>query len=262
LDIFDNNIPEPFFAWIHVYPPHDPYLPPEPYMGMFNPSPRFRTVNDQKQSGGVNEPTTDILRARYDEFIRYADTQFETFIKELEKRDTIKNTVILLSADHGESFEHNYKGHGGPYLYEQVTHIPLIIKEPRQANGRIINDIVEQIDIPATILELANIPIPMWMEGRSLVPLMRGEDLPARPAFSMSLESNFSRGQKISKGTIAVWQGDHKLIHYLDNDKSLLFNLKFDPHELDNLWDKKPEKGQHLLSLIRENLDKANRNLR
>lgn len=261
LDIIDNNLSKPFFAWIHVYPPHDPYLPPGPYMGMFNSSPALRTAKNQKQAGGANESSIEILRARYDEFIRYADKEFETFIKELEKRDPVKTTLIILSADHGESFEHNYKGHGGPHLYEQVTHIPLIIKEPHQENGQIINDMVEQIDIPATILGLANIPVPIWMEGRSLVPLMRGEAVPAKPAFSMSLESNFSGGQKIDKGTIAVWEGDYKLIHYLDNGKSLLFNLDLDPHEQNNIWEQEPEKGQHLLNLIRENLDKANRKI-
>jgi len=272
----DERSREPFFSWIHLYPPHDPYLPPKPFIGMFDPSSELRSYKSQTNVKDTAlryrdkfqdfppeiQPVINTLRNRYDEYITYSDKHFEDFIQRLQERDKLKNTIIILSSDHGESFEHGAIQHSGLHLYEQVTHIPLIIKEPHQANGRIINDVVEQIDIPATILELANIPVPMWMEGHSLAPLIRGEAIPARPVFSMSFESNFSRGQKITKGTIAVWEGDYKLTHYLDTDKSLLFNLEPDPGELNNLMDKEPEKGQHLLSLIRENLEKANRNLR
>lgn len=258
LEILDDNFPEPFFAWVHIFPPHDPYLPPEPYIGMFNSSQKLRTSKGQRQATGMDE----IFRARYDEFIRYCDKKFENFIIQLKKRNLFGNSLIILSSDHGESFEHNYKGHGGPHLYEQLTHIPLIIKEPAQTEAKIINDVVEQIDIPATILEFAGIPTPSWMDGRSLVPLMRGEKLSQRPAFSMNLERNPSRGHKITKGTIAVWEGDYKLIHYLERKKSLLFNLKKDPDELNNLFDKDIETGEGLLGLIHDNLDKANDKIR
>ncbi len=267
LEIIDNNTPEPFFAWIHLFPPHDPYLPPEPYMGMFDSSAELRRLKSQEQLtyqyfSQEMQPEVETLRARYNEFVRYCDKQFEDFITQLTKRGKLKNTVIILSSDHGESFEHGYLTHGNEHLYEQVTNIPLIIKEPDQSEGRIINDIAEQIDIPATILELAHIPVPSWMEGRSLVPLMRGKRLLSRPAFSMNFEKNPSRGHQITKGTIAVWEGDYKLIHYLQEKKSLLFNLKKDPRELNNLFDREPEIGKHLLSLIHENLKRANERIK
>ncbi len=266
LTTIDNNPPRPFFAWIHLLPPHAPYLPPEPYMGMYDSSPQQRTNKSQNRFSGFKtleftqeqQPIVDVLRARYDEFIRYCDKQFEEFIYQLTARNTLKNTVVILSSDHGESFEHGYITHDGKHLYEQVTHLPLIIKEPGQTEGQIINDLAEQIDIPATILGLADIPVPSWMEGRSLVPLMRGKDLPPRPAFSMALQRNRSRGHQITNGTIAVWEGNYKLIHYLEEKKSLLFNLKRDPDELNNLFDKDPEVGQRLLTMIVENLQKAN----
>ncbi len=264
----ESNSPEPFFAWIHLFPPHSWYLPPEPYMGKFDSSPKQRTFKSQKKElGKMSEypgftqevlPSVSTFRARYDEFIRYCDKQFENFIGQLEEKNKLKDTVIILSSDHGESFEHDYLTHGGDNFYEQVTHIPLIIKEPGQTQGRVINDIVEQIDIPATILEFAKVTVPSWMEGRSLVPLMKGEMLSPRPAFSMNFEKNPSRGHQITKGTIAVWEGDYKLIHYLEEKKSLLFNLKQDPDELNNLFDREAEVGQRLLALIQDNLKKAN----
>jgi len=104
----------------------------------------------------------------------------------------LKNTFIVLSADHEESFEHGYFTHGGPFLYERVTHIPLIIIEPGQIRGQIVYDRVEQIDTAATILDLVNIPALSWMEGRSLVPAHEGESTSSAPCFF----HEFSRKQK------------------------------------------------------------------
>jgi arylsulfatase A-like enzyme len=233
---------------------------------MFDSSSKFRTVKNQKSfkfntTGNTQEQQAkvNVLRSRYDEFIRYCDKQFEEIISELRKRNKLKNTVIILSSDHGESFEHNYFKHIGSHLYEQVTHIPLVIKEPGQNEGQIINSLAEQIDIPPTILDLADIPMPSWMEGRSLVPLLNGKKLPSKPIFSMQFMENSSRGRQIiTRGTIAVWEGDYKLIHYLNEEKSLLFNLKQDPDELNNLFDKETEAGPRLLNLIKDNLKRAN----
>lgn len=264
LSVIDHNPPEPFFAWIHLYPPHHPYLPPEPYMGFFDSSNELRSFRSQwrvykpRKYTKEMQPAFERLRTRYDEFIRYCDKQFENFIAQLAIRNKLENTVIILSADHGESFEHNYIGHGTSYMYEQVTHIPLIIKVPSQTQGRIINDLIEQIDIPPTILDLADIPVPSWMEGRSLVQTMRGESLPEKVIFSMSFENTRSHGQKITKGTIAAWEGDYKLIYYLGKDQSLLFNLKQDPGELNDLFLKEPEIGQRLLNIIKNNLNNKN----
>jgi arylsulfatase A-like enzyme len=250
LQFVDGNPPEPFFAWLHFMPPHSPYLPPVQYRGIFSDS-------------STGENTGSIYRDRtlYNEFIRYCDKEFESFIKQLEIRGKLRNTIIIVSTDHGESFEHDLFGHCGEHLYEQMTWIPLIIKEPGQTEGRVIHELSEQIDIPSTILDLVNIPVPSWMEGRSLVPLLRGDKLPARPAFSMALKMNKNQEYRITKGTIAVWQGDYKLIHYLETKKTLLFNLREDPKELKNIFDTNHEIGNELLTLLLENLAIANKRL-
>jgi arylsulfatase A-like enzyme len=249
LKVIDKVSSEPFFAWIHLFPPHDPYVPAKPFMGMLDTSPELRTVkshlnisrlvnatniSDQRYQHFLREfrPRIKTFRARYDEFIMYCDQQFEYLINQLSERDILKNTVVILSSDHGESFEHGYLLHGEDDLYEQATHIPLVIKEPNQIQGRINHDLVEQTDITATILDLAIIPIPEWMEGRSLVPFMRGNTLSAKPVFAMALSGNI-QDQKITTGTIVVWEDNYKLIHNLEKGQSLLFNLGEDPGELE-----------------------------
>lgn len=263
----DKNNYRPFFAWIHTYPPHLPYLPPGEYANMFDASPKYRTAKAQEDLVGPRYFTqeqqvdADILRSRYDAFIRYCDKEFRDFIKQLGIRGLLKNTIIILSSDHGESFEHGYFTHGGPLLFEQMTHIPLIIREPGQIGGKIIDDLVDQADLPATILDFAGIPIPLWMEGRSLVPLLRGDKLPSRPVFSMDL-IEVPVAAQINTGTVAVWEGDYKLIHYIQKDKSLLFNLKEDLSELNDLYEKEPEVSRRLLDLILNNLGKANEKIK
>ena len=271
LKVIDDNHQVPFFAWIHVFPPHDPYLPPELFKHFFSSSSGLRTFKKQEtiklksykylfdhlRFPQEMQLDVDLLEDYYDEFLRYSDRKFEDFIMAIEER-SMENTIIILSADHGESFEHGYFTHGGPFLYEQVTHIPLVIKEPGQKYGTVISDRVEQIDIPATILELAGISVPSWMEGRSLVPFIRGKKLPARPAFSMNFEENRSRGHQIKNGSIAIWEGDDKLIHYLEKGESLLFNLREDPDELNNIYEKEPEAGKRLLSILQDELKLAN----
>ncbi len=264
-----ENPPEPFFAWIHLLPPHFPYLPPDPYMGMINPSPELRGRLDQHnvffkvdsyRNGSIPieevQPLIDTLRDRYDEYIMYCDKQFEDFIKRLDTMNESGKTIVILSTDHGEMFTPAVMGHGGPPA-EGVTHIPFIIREANQNKQNIINDLVEQIDIPSTILELARIQAPSWMEGRSLVPLMRGHKLPQQPAFSGDFQSNPS-GQPISKGTVVVWKWDYKLLHDIDKKTSQLFNIRNDPDEQNNLLDKEPAVGQHLLSLAMDKINEAN----
>lgn len=277
LEAIENNPHKPFFAWIHVLVPHEPYSPPKPFAGIFTSSwelreknkmhsynPEINRYNNKIDSDILPFPeeltkTIKVLSDYYDEFILYSDKQLENFIGELQTKDWLNNTVIIVSADHGESFyEHNYFQHGPPHLYEQVTNIPLIIMEPGQDGGRIIDRTVEQIDIPATILDLAHIPIPSWMEGRSLVPLLRDQEIPKKTAISLSLSKNKVKESITTSGTIALWEEDYKLIHFLDNKRSLLFNLKDDPDELKNLFSKEPEKGQQLLTVIQDKLKQAN----
>lgn len=272
LEFVDGNPPQPFFAWIHIMPPHDPYLVSERYRGTFSTSSELRSAKVQDdikkksyrylyKSQPVPEemnPSVEISRDYYDEFMKESDRHFEEFINKLTEDSRLKNSIIIFSGDHGESFEHGYFTHGGPFLYEQVTHVPLIIKEPGQVEGRVIPDLVDQVDIPATILDLADIQVPSWMEGRTLKPLLRGQEMPEMYSLSMTFEMNRGLGQPITKGSIAIWEGNYKLIFYIEKQEALLFNLKKDPDELNNIRDQEPGTAFRLVSIIQKNLKEAN----
>ncbi|MBI4847179.1 MAG: sulfatase [Nitrospirae bacterium] len=262
----DRNISDrPFFAWLQLYPPHNPYLPPEPYRGMFGDAGRFSTDSVQERSGLLEtgydagrQADIDILRKRYDEFILYSDRQFELFISRLSETMDMSNTVIILTGDHGESFEHGYQGHSGAHLYESIVHVPLMVKLPGGIHRKAIDMQTEQIDIAPTILELSGIPAPQWMEGRSLLPLIEGRAFHPEPVFSMQFIENKALGEPITKGTIAVWDGEYKFIYYLEANISLLFNLKNDPDEMHNIINEKPAVAEELKKLINRGLSGAN----
>ncbi len=260
---------KPFFAWLHVVPPHDPYLPPEPFMGSFGDASASDTQHKQDAMAAAGEykpedqATVDIMRKRYDEFILYSDHQFKEFVTRLAGTVDMSNTIIILTSDHGESFLHGFYRHGphGSHLYEQLVNVPLVIKMNDKADGMVLNTPVEQIDLAPTILEFAGIEGPQWMEGRPLTPLIEGGRFEPKPVFSMSLVKNSILGDTITKGAIAVWDGDFKLIDYLDEDRQLLFNLRDDPGEENNLANKKTGIVRHLKKLIDDNLEDANKRI-
>ncbi|MBI4707259.1 MAG: sulfatase-like hydrolase/transferase [Candidatus Omnitrophica bacterium] len=268
-DRFSNNFDEgriksPFFAWLHTNPPHDPYLPPKPYMGLFGENEktadilkRWKTINRSYKPEQQEE--IDILRKRYDEFILYSDKQFEQFINNLLKKIDMSNTILIFSSDHGESFSNNVVGHGyDKFINEPVSRIPLIIKIPGVKGGLEVDDPVSQIDIAPTVLDLAGLPIPEWIEGQSLLPVINGKPLEHRPVFVMYLIKNPSSTKSISRGSIAVIDGDYKYFKILEDEKAMLFNLKNDPNETNNIIGNEHVIAQRLQQMLNDNLEKAN----
>ena len=267
----------PFFAWIHTFPPHDIYLPPKPYMGIFGNGEEFDT--DKKQSDSFNfnadysdytdnytpeyppdkQKQVDILRKRYDEFILYSDQKFKEFMSRLAKIVDMSNTIIILSSDHGESFSQGHLGHNGMHLYESMIKIPLIIKLPQNTKGERISLPVEQIDIAPTILELAGIPVPKWIEGRALVPLLQGKHMESRPVISMHLIENRVIGNHpITKGTISVRNGDFKIVDYLKDRKIFLYDLRTDPDGIKDISGERPDIVEDNIKLIEDSLRAVN----
>lgn len=257
---------KPFFAWVHVFPPHEPYLPPDRYMGLFGDAEKYVTHRSQYGDFNFNaaydiekkQGEVDILRKRYDEFILYSDERFREFLSQLSDVVDISNTVIILSADHGESFSHGWLAHYDYPLFEPLVRLPLIIKMPGNDKGGSIDMLTEQTDLAPTILDIAGFPVPEWMDGRSLLPLIKGDSLEPRPVLSMQFLHNKSFGNPLTKGSIAVWEGDYKLIYNLDDGKYLLFNLKDDPDEIRDIAEEEPERMSSLEKIITDNLSKAN----
>jgi arylsulfatase A-like enzyme len=258
-DILSRNQKSNLFIWIHIYPPHDPYLPPNSFRHSFLKERIFENKKTNTViSGRINRLTDDKqdlnkLRLRYDENILYADAAFGDFLQFLRNSGYYENSIILLSADHGESFEHGHLGHGGPHLYQQLVHIPLLIHLPGQLQGKRVPSNMEHVDIAPTILDLIGLKIPSWMEGETMKKAMLGGYVTTRPKYFMELDGN-SKDGPLKKGTIGVTVGDFKYIYSLTNRTEELYDIKNDSAELINLNYKNSKMSSYCKKLIFDNI--------
>jgi arylsulfatase A-like enzyme len=168
----------------------------------------------------------DKARLRYDEFLADADSAFGAFLSGLEGAGSLRNTAVIVSADHGESFQGGVYTHGVRYQTRPEIHIPLIIRMPGQERGSRMSVTADQTALAPTILDIAGVPRPDWMRGESLVPWLNrnnegeGQGL----AFTQYLETN-SIFQPVRHGTVGVIDGRHQYVLDLDTGKGILRGL-------------------------------------
>ncbi len=180
-----DQMPDGFFMWVHVMAPHAPYHPGAEERGLFIPDDQLRTFEDEENDstrlpippvyGPEFQDKVDQRRLAYDECLATADRAFGDFMSGLERSGRLRNTTVVLSADHGESFHGGIYQHGGRYQTRPVIHIPLIIRTPNQQQGRTVEFVADQTAIVPTVLELAGQPKPDWMAGQSLVKWLEGD---------------------------------------------------------------------------------------
>lgn len=196
LALLDGLPAGPFFAWLHYTDPHAPYEPPEaqPVRPLAQPqgtamrhalavAPRFQRDNPWFQGAFKAYAKTDDLVARYLAEVESVDAALGSLLDGLAARGHRDDTVVVITADHGENLgEHDlYFHHGG--LYETTVHVPLLIRVP-QAPPADLAALVQSVDIAPTLLELVQQPAWEPQRGQSLVPYAR-QAVPPRPyAFS------------------------------------------------------------------------------
>ena len=167
-----------FFLWIHVLAPHYPYLPAA-HLGSFLPGPAMRTAEQQIafSRGATYTPdqqeTVDKDRLRYDEFVADADSAFGAFISQLEADGKLRDTAVVITADHGESFQGGVFQHETQFQVLPEIHIPLIVRMPGQQRASRVTLAADHTALAPTILEIAGLPRGPWMHGPSLVPWLK-----------------------------------------------------------------------------------------
>jgi arylsulfatase A-like enzyme len=259
------NTSTPIFLWVHLFPPHSPYAAPQPWLGRFDSSNYARLPADSEPMQQYlqkleSETTVRTLEARYDESLEYVDQYAGEFIRRALQL-LGDNTVVVVTADHGESFSHHYGAHGGPGLYDEIIHIPLVLKLPGQLRPAWRSDVVEQVDIAPTLARIAGVEPPSSWEGRSLLSdSARSSEPPPtgdKPVFSMNFEEN-QRTSKLTTGSVAVVDGHWKLVRYfgslhyplMPRMQVSLYDLSSDPGELVNRAAADPEIVSRLSALI------------
>jgi choline-sulfatase len=254
----------PVAVWLHLTPPHDPFVAPAPYVGRFDGSPSmrsFRTSTVPYQFAFAERSEDHALfRARYDESIASITSEVAAFVRRLRAEGRLSNSILLISADHGESFTPDYGGHAGPRLHEPLIRIPLILAAPGLPSGRRIDAPVSQIDLAPTLIDLAGGTPPADMEGRSLLPLVAGE-APPIPVFAWALERS-SRTVRPATGAGTMIDGRWKYVHYWNQPdrpgyrdlRDGLYDLATDPEESRDLAAAEPERAAAMRSEIQRRI--------
>ena len=229
-----EKLPEGFFLWIHVMTPHSPYRPDAASRGTFLPNDELRKFEDEGDDGArrfypVYQPDqqaqVDLRRLAYDEFILTADRAFGSFMSAFEKSGRMNNTTVIVSADHGESFEGGVYQHENQYMTRPEIHIPLIIRTPGQQQGRTVSYTADQTSLAPTILEIAGQTKPDWMMGRSLAPFLNGQATGEDDgmAFCQFLETNsIFRPVPLHYGTVGVTDSRYQYVILLSSQQGVL----------------------------------------
>lgn len=244
----------PFFAWLHLFDPHTPHTPPQPFALGFGPASDaglgpLRAWVPFRQPGerSFDEPVLGGNRDLYDGEVAYLDRQVGRLLGYLESRGLLDNTLVALVADHGESLgEHGvlYRHVG---LHDTTTRVPLMIRWPgRERTGRRIEGLVQSVDLFPTLLKSAGLQVPPQQDGTDLRELTGDGKRGRRAVFA----------EHAGKLGLMVRTPEHKYILSQGNarffpDGAFLYDLKADPEETRNLVGQGLPAEQQLADLLR-----------
>ncbi len=221
IEWLDERDGRPFFAWVHLYEPHAPYDPPEPIRSRF--------------------PATMI--GAYDGEIAEADIQVGRLIGHLASTGRLDRTLVVVLGDHGESLgEHGEEQHGF-FVYNPDIQIPLIVAGPG-VPARVVDDHARIVDVMPTILDLLHIDDANAVQGRSLLPLARGERLNL-VAFS---ETWYPRHHYGWSELTSIRDGRY---HFIAAPRRELYDTQVDPGELRDIAAANPGRADALEHALR-----------
>jgi arylsulfatase A-like enzyme/Flp pilus assembly protein TadD len=220
----DKREPGPFFCWIHFYDPHIPYDPPAPYSIDFADSP-------------------------YDGEVAYMDHYIGQVMESLREKSLFQNTLVILAGDHGEAFGEKVEVGHGVFLYEGTLRVPMILlAEDHLPKGTVIKPRVRLIDIVPSVLDMLEIPAPAEVQGQSLLPCIGGQK---KDDLSTYIETYFPRENYGWSELVGLLDGDWK---YIRAPKPELYNLKTDPEETVNAYDREGQRAQEMESRLEKTI--------
>jgi arylsulfatase A-like enzyme len=276
----------PFFVYLHVFDPHDPFRPRRPYDALFG-DPSHHAEHERqaaevrrfiqnpllKSFGMPNRAELlaagfdpDVYAARerdwYDGSIRAMDVELGRLVERLRELGLAERTLVVFTSDHGEEFlEHGRMFHGQS-VYGELSRIPLVLWGPGRVPGRrVVAETVQSIDILPTVLELAGVAPPPAIQGQSLVPLLEpaAEGTPARfvarPAITEKrAEPDPNSPTKIGGAATAIVQGGFKLVHQQEPGDGAseyeLYDLANDPLDRNDVAAEHPDVVRELVAAL------------
>jgi arylsulfatase A-like enzyme len=227
---------KPFFLFVHMWDVHFDFTPPPPFDRKFDPGYQGWMTGenfffDMRYNPDMAKRDLDHLIALYDGEIAWTDSVVGRIRDDLEKAGLLNDTVIALTSDHGtEFFEHGDKGHRKT-LYDEVIKTALVVRYPKKLHpGRRVAEQTRGIDVGPTLLELAGLPAPEDVVGRSLVALA---ETPGSPNVGRAVSELFCVGRNMRSVRTLKW----KLVDQIGRPDHWYYDLQRDPGETKELTD-------------------------
>jgi len=192
-----------WFCWIHIWDPHAPYSPPQPFQ------------DEYKQDAYSGE-------------VAYVDSQLGKLFDFMRTKEIWANTLIVLTADHGESLEEHGESTHSYFAYNSTLWVPLIVSGPG-ISSRIVEDYVCHTDIFPSICDILGIEKPSFLQGISLYPMMRGKAAETRAIYFESLSPHYNLGAAPLRGFIQEGK------KFFDSPLAEFYDLANDFEERKNL---------------------------
>jgi arylsulfatase A-like enzyme len=238
-----RNSSRPFFLWMHYMDVHEPYMPEKKFIDLVDPSIRvdqeamYELFENTLLKRDVSDPEkVSLLKRLCEVHVREVDIYVESFFRFLDGSGLLKDTVIIITSDHGDEFnEHGGLSHDDK-CYSELIDVPLLICGTGQTSES--HDVVSSLDISPTILNLLGIESPSFFRGESLV---SPKPNPDRVVFGEAINQKSMKGGDINKDIYYCRKGDLKLICRAHTQEWELYNLKTDPGELKNLAESSAE---------------------
>lgn len=234
----------PFYCGFYLQSTHFNYEVPEPWFSHYQPLPPPYSNGDAILH--IPPEILPLLQNQYDNALRYADYWVGRIRNALESKGVFDDTVVIIAADHGEAFMQHGLARHGTHLWEEMIHIPLIIRIGSKTREMLkldppahVMDTVSGIDVAPTIAALVGLePHPSWQGTNVLASGYTDRD---RPIFSVL---------QLTRWQEAVCINKLKYIHDLTEASSLLFDLNTDPDERYNLVEEKSELAGALQAIL------------
>jgi len=233
-----------FFLFLHYFDPHCDYILHDGYdyyPEYDGPLTSGQPIQDLREKApGMSADDVRYLEALYDSEISFTDQHVARFLGHLKELDLYEKCLIVITADHGEEFLERgdyWIGHTKT-TYQELIHVPLVIKLPGQKKGKVLEEYVSLIDLMPTILSAVDLDLPEGYEHDGH-PLTLSHDAPikTRPVFSETQRWGTHR---------SVIVDGYKLLYDIKARETYLFNLKLDPSEKEDLAEDDADKVREL----------------
>lgn len=251
---------QPFLLWAGTWDPHSPYRAPEPWGSMYNPDDIELPVMLEDELASFPEemkrlamkenpnkvPLKQLIKnniAMFMGMISHIDDQLGRLLDGLDEMGLTDNTIILFTSDHGDMMGEHWFFGKYLFFYDGALKVPGIMAGPGISQGQVFDGLAESVDLMPTLLDLANVPAPPQVQGKSWSPAMHGDNSVVHQDvytefqyFKLPDPDNVWANPPQDEYVFSLFDGRYRIVYYKDRDYGQLFDSVKDPDHHINFW--------------------------